>query len=237
MLEQEQVSSMVHNLRSASERMDELIGAMLDVSQIDVNAMNQHFNETTPEAVLKQAVEPLTDEIRQRKLNLTARWKGLPEIQADEQRLVQAFRNIVINAIKFTPDGGQIEIQAALKPAERAGASDQIQVSVKDTGVGIDKSNLELIFRKFYRVGDTKRHSSGTYKFMGAGPGLGLTIAKGVIEAHGGKIWAESERHSPQDLPGTTIHVLLPVSQQETEKRVLSFDSDSPTDLKRKRIQ
>lgn len=237
MLEKDQVSNMVHNLRGASERMDELISAMLDVSQIDVNAMNLHFADTTPEAVLKQAVEPLTDEIRQRRLNLTARWKGLPVIQADEQRLVQAFRNVVVNAIKFTPDGGHIEIQASLQPAERPDAVDQILVTVKDTGVGIDRENLELIFHKFYRTGDTSRHSSGTYKFLGGGPGLGLTIAKGVIEAHGGQIWAESERYSLQDFPGTTIYVLLPVSQQETGKRILTFDSAPTLVLKRKKAQ
>jgi signal transduction histidine kinase len=237
MLEKDQVSNMVHNLRGASERMDELISAMLDVSQIDVNAMNLHFADTTPEAVLKQAVEPLTDEIRQRRLNLTARWKGLPVIQADERRLVQAFRNIVVNAIKFTPDGGHIEIQASLQTTERPVDVEQILVTVKDTGVGIDRENLELIFHKFYRTGDTSRHSSGTYKFLGGGPGLGLTIAKGVIEAHGGQIWAESERYSLQDFPGTTIYVLLPVSQQETGKRILTFDSAPTLVLKRKKAQ
>lgn len=227
MLEQAQVSSMVMNLRKASERMEELIGAMLDVSQLDVNALDLRFAPTTPEAVLRMAIEPLTNEIRQRKLNLTARWKGLPAIQADLQRLVQAFRNIVVNAIKFTPDGGQIEITATLQPATRPGEVDHILVAISDTGVGIDRENLELIFRKFYRTYDPSLHSTGTYKFLGAGPGLGLTIAKGVIEAHGGRIWAESERHSMQDLPGTTIYVSLPVSQSGEDKRALKFDDSA----------
>jgi signal transduction histidine kinase len=202
MLEQTQVTSMVGNLRKATERMEELIAAMLDVSQIDVNAMDLRFTETTPETILRMAIEPLTNEIRQRKLNLTARWKGLPPVQADLQRMVQAFRNIVVNAIKFTPDGGQIEIVATLQPSQNAKDIDHVLVSISDTGVGIDKGNLELIFKKFYRTFDPQLHSTGAYKFLGAGPGLGLTIAKGVIEAHGGKIWAESEYHSIDECPG-----------------------------------
>jgi len=225
MLEQTQVTSMVGNLRKATERMEELIAAMLDVSQIDVNAMDLRFTETTPETILRMAIEPLTNEIRQRKLNLTARWKGLPPVQADLQRMVRAFRNIVVNAIKFTPDGGHIEIVATLQPAQNAKDVDHVLVSIADTGVGIDKGNLELIFKKFYRTFDPQLHSTGAYKFLGAGPGLGLTIAKGVIEAHGGKIWAESKYHSLEDCPGSTFYVLLPVRQQQDEKRAVTIDS------------
>lgn len=225
MLEQTQVTSMVGNLRKATERMEELIAAMLDVSQIDVNAMDLRFTETTPETILRMAIEPLTNEIRQRKLNLTARWKGLPPVQADLQRMVQAFRNIVVNAIKFTPDGGQIEIVATLQPSQNAKDIDHVLVSISDTGVGIDKGNLELIFKKFYRTFDPQLHSTGAYKFLGAGPGLGLTIAKGVIEAHGGKIWAESEYHSIDECPGSTFYVLLPVRQPQDEKRAVTIDS------------
>lgn len=227
MLDQDQTTSMVNNLRKATERMEELIAAMLDVSQLDVNAMDLRFTETTPETVLRLAIEPLTDAIKQRKLNLSARWRGLPPIQADLQRLVQAFRNIIVNAIKFTPDGGHIEIVAALQPAKNDHEVDHVLVTISDTGVGIDKSNLELVFKKFYRTYDPQLHSTGTYKFLGAGPGLGLTIAKGVIETHGGKIWAESESHSMEDLPGTTFYVLLPVSMTDESRRTVTIDDST----------
>jgi len=225
MLDQDQVAGMVANLRKATERMEELIAAMLDVSQLDVNAMDLRFTQTTPETVIRMAIEPLNDAIKQRKLSLSARGlRGLPMIEADMQRLVQAFRNIVVNAIKFTPDGGRIEITAVTNPAETPGGKDHILVAITDTGVGIDKNNLELIFQKFYRAYDPGLHSTGTYKFMGAGPGLGLTIAKGVIEGHGGKIWAESSGHSTETFPGTTFYVLLPVTPPETARRVMSFE-------------
>ncbi len=226
MLNQDQTAGMVANLRKATERMEELISAMLDVSQLDVNAMDLRFAQTSPESVVRLAIEPLTDAIKQRKLTLSARGlRGLPAIEADMQRLVQAFRNVVLNAIKFTPDGGRIEITASLQPSENHDGKDHILVAIADTGVGIDKANLELVFEKFFRAFDPGLHSTGTYKFMGAGPGLGLTIAKGVIEGHGGRIWAESPGHNMETYPGTTFYVLLPVSPPADARRVMAFEA------------
>ncbi len=226
MLDQDQTKGMVSNLRKATERMEELISAMLDVSQLDVNAMDLRFAQTTLENVVRLAIEPLTDAIKQRKLTLSARGlRGLPTVEADMQRLVQAIRNVVLNAIKFTPDGGRIEITASVQAAETADGRDHILLAISDTGVGIDRENLELIFEKFYRAYDPGLHSTGTYKFMGAGPGLGLTIARGVIEGHGGKVWAESPGHSMDNYPGTTFYILLPVSPPEDARRVMPFES------------
>jgi signal transduction histidine kinase len=229
MLDQEQTSMMVGNLRKASERMDELISAMLDVSQLDVNAMDLRFTEVTLENMIRMAIEPLTDAIKQRRMMVSARGlRGLPPFQADSQRLVQAFRNIIVNAVKYTPDGGRIEIKGVLQPSELLTEPDYLLVSVSDTGVGIDRENLELVFRKFYRASDPSYHSTGAYKFMGAGPGLGLTIAQGVIEGHGGKIWAESSGHSMESFPGSTFYVRLPIKPPETARRVLPFQTQQP---------
>ena len=225
MLDPEQISGMVANLRKAAQRMDELISAMLDVSQLDVDAMDLRLAQTTPETIIRLAIEPLTDALNQRKISLSVRgMRGLPPIQADMQRLVQAFRNIVVNAIKFTPDRGRIEIIGSLQPADGPNRSENILIAISDTGVGIDPVNLELIFEKFFRASDPSLHSTGTYKFMGAGPGLGLTIARGVIEGHGGRIWAESSGHNIETCPGSTFYVLLPVSPPEDARRVLPFE-------------
>lgn len=224
MLDQDQTRGLVNNLRKATERMEELIAAMLDVSQLDVNAMDLRFAQTSPESVLRMAIEPLTDPIKQRKLTLSARGlRGLPPIEADMQRLVQAFRNIITNAIKFTPDGGRIDITAQYHEATDDDDA-HIIVSISDTGVGIGKEHVELIFNKFYRAADPGLHSTGTYKFMGAGPGLGLTIAKGVIEGHGGRIWAESPGYNTQTTPGSTFYIKLPLTPPATASRVLPFE-------------
>ncbi|MEZ4666439.1 MAG: histidine kinase dimerization/phospho-acceptor domain-containing protein [Anaerolineae bacterium] len=119
-LDKDQAAGLIENLRKATERMDDLIGAMLDVSQIDVNALNLHFETSTIEQIVRSAIEPLSDAIKQRKLSLSARGlKGLPALEADPERLMQAFRNVVVNAIKFTPDGGKIDVVAYLYPPDR----------------------------------------------------------------------------------------------------------------------
>jgi len=221
LLEQDQIESMTGNLRKAADRLENLIGAMLDVSQLNVNAMDLRFAQTSIENVMRMAIEPLTESVKNRKLMLSARGlRNLPPIQADMQRLVQAFRNVVLNAIKYTPDGGRIDISGYMKDNE-------IIVEVRDSGIGIDRAHQQLIFEKFFRVQDPSLHSTGTTKFMGAGPGLGLTIAKGVVEGHGGRIWVESEGQDPQRMPGSTFFIALPLTPPAEAKRVLPFEQGS----------
>jgi signal transduction histidine kinase len=220
-LDSDELGNMIVNIRKASERMEELIAAMLDVSQLDVNAMNLHFTPTTLESAMRLAIEPLTEAMRQRKIALSARGlKGLPGIHADMQRLVQALRNVLVNAVKYTPDGGRIDITAELRGGESDLSARKVHVTIADTGVGIQPEHLELIFHKFFRGHDPSLHSTGAYKFMGAGPGLGLTIAKGVIEGHGGEIWAESTGYDAAAFPGSTFHILLPVQPTARQNRI-----------------
>ncbi len=238
LLDQDQMAGMVASLRKAGERMEELIAAMLDVSQIDINAMNLHFADSTIESVMRMAIEPLTEAIRERRITLSARGlRGLPVMQADMQQLVQAFRNVIVNAVKYTPDGGLIEIKASLLAAPTPDESAAVLIEVADNGVGIDPDNLELIFHKFYRGYDPNLHSTGAYKFMGAGPGLGLTIAQGIIEGHGGDIWAESIGHDMVDCPGTTVFIRLPVTPPTEARRVKPFLADMPEPVSKEATQ
>jgi signal transduction histidine kinase len=224
-LDQNQTYTFINNLRKATERVEELIAAMLDVSQIDVNAMELHFTEASPDSLMRMAIEPLNDAMNQRKITLTAHGlKDLPTIHADLQRLVQAFRNLITNAIKFTPDGGKIEINGMFKKADSEAESDHILIEISDTGVGIPTENLELIFDKFFRGFDPALHSTGAYKFLGAGPGLGLTIARGVIEGHDGEIWAESPGQNLETYPGSTFFILLPVQRADDAPHIFSLE-------------
>ncbi len=86
-----------------------------------------------------------------------------------------------------------------------------VEVIVADSGIGIDGEELERIFKKFHRVGSVLLHSTGDTKFKGAGPGLGLTIARGIVEAHGGRLWAESPGYDEKTCPGAKFHVILPI--------------------------
>jgi signal transduction histidine kinase len=184
---------------------------MLDVSQLDVDAMQLKLTETTVEAALRMAVEPFATAIKERRLTFTVQnIRNLPHVQADAQRLSQALGQIVGNAIKFTPDSGNIEVRGR-HIVNDSKYPESVEIVVTDSGVGINPKYLELIFEKFFRIGSTALHSTGATKFMGAGPGLGLPIAKGIIEAHGGRVWAESPGFDKDKLPGTKILVILPV--------------------------
>jgi signal transduction histidine kinase len=179
--------------------------------------MTFRFAPTTMDLILRSAVESFAAAMRERRQTLTAQGvRSLPPIVGDYQRLAQAFGAIICNAIKFTPDAGQIDIMA--RPIfigdDTPGA---VEVIVADTGVGIDTKYQELVFEKFFRVGSTELHSTGATKFMGAGPGLGLPLARGVIEGHGGRIWVESPGFSMEKMPGSSFHVRLPLVPPQLE--------------------
>lgn len=212
LLSPEQMVEITVSLRQASQRMGEVISSMLDVSQIDVENMDLSFVETSLASIIKLAIEPYSDAIHQRNLTLVARGlRNLPPVYGDYKRLVQAFEALITNAIKFTPDGGKINVSGEVFEKDTRGQPKSIRITVEDTGIGIDKEHHELIFEKFYRVGPTALHSTGATKFKGAGPGLGLPIARGIIQGHGGRIWVESEGCDEEKLPGAKFHVVLPV--------------------------
>ena len=104
---------------------------------------------------------------------------GLPHVLADEDRIVQVLTNLTGNALQYTPERGKITINAKR-------INNEIQFSVHDTGIGIPPEDLSHIFDRFYRVDKSRSRQSG------GGSGIGLTIARALIEAHGGWIWAES---------------------------------------------
>ena len=198
----------------ASVRLEGIIAAMLDVSRIDAQALDIRTAPLSIPAVIRMALDKFKEAIRERQMMVVASdLAGLPAVQGDLQRLCQAFGNIIGNAIKFTPDGGSITISGH---ALNGDAAPFVEVLITDTGIGIDRTDQALIFEKFYRVGAVELHSTGATKFKGAGPGLGLTIAKGVIQAHGGKIWVESLGCDEEHLPGSTFHVMLPAVMVET---------------------
>jgi signal transduction histidine kinase len=95
-----------------------------------------------------------------------------------------------------------------------------VEVLISDTGIGVAEEDQIRIFEKFSGLGDTSLHSSSKINFKGGGPGLGLPIAKGILEAHGGSIWVESEGYDEKNLPGTTFHILLPLRKEPPDEQV-----------------
>jgi signal transduction histidine kinase len=203
--------TMTQGLKKAAERLEEIVNTMFDVAQLDTETMDLNLMRQPVSAIIDGAVRNWAMPLEER--NLTIKIEGiedLPPITADSKRLKQAFSHLIQNAIKYTPDGGDIRITGRMLewtlPQDQA-----IEIIVADTGIGIDPEDLERIFEKFYRVGDVLLHSTSKTKFKGAGPGLGLTVARGIVLAHGGRIWAESEGCDEETCPGCEFHVVLPV--------------------------
>ncbi len=203
----QQTAEIVSSISRAALRLETIISAMTDLSQIEEDKLDIFFAPTTLKAVMRLALEPWREAIELRNLQFgMMEIDDIPPIVGDLQRLSQVFGNLISNAIKYTPDGGTITIWAQQ-------LDDMcFEVIVSDTGVGIAPEDQDLIFDKFFRVGSIDHHSSGEFKFKGGGPGLGLSITRGIIEAHGGRIWVESEGYDEKNCPGSTFHVELPIT-------------------------
>ncbi len=210
----EGVSTGIHRLR-------QILDDMIDVSLIDNNLLSITWQPVQVGQLLDLLKGELESTIRDRKQTLEIRTfnGGESWIYADPERLYQAFRNVLINAIKFTPDTGRIIVDGRTLPGF-------IEVTVMDTGIGISPEDQSTIFEKFGQLGRVDLHSSGKTKFKGGGPGLGLAIARGIVEAHGGTIWAESEGYDEDRLPGSTFHILIPARTEADDPRIARlFDS------------
>jgi signal transduction histidine kinase len=206
---------LLNGIDNGARRLREIVDDMIDVSLIDNNLLSIQFQPVWVNRILRVIVNEFEETVKSRKQNLTLRsFPGSSEMTfGDDERLYQAFRNVINNAIKFTPDGGKIKIDGRKLPGF-------VEVIIADTGIGIDPEDHLRIFEKFGRVGNVSLHSSGKTKFKGAGPGLGLPITKGIIEAHGGAIWVESEGYNEVKCPGTTFHILLPLYKDPPDDKV-----------------
>ncbi len=226
----EDALELVHHISKASDRLSEIIRDMVDVSLLDGNTVELVSQEVDVNALVQRAVDRSEGFIRQREQILTLDLgKDLPLVRCDVDRMVQSLSNILGNAIKFTPDQGTITVRTRLVERPRtpekfssdgvdgtcslsADQTPYIEVSVADTGIGIAESEQEAVFEKFYEIGDVEEHFTEKTAFKGRGAGLGLSIAKGIVDLHGGVLWVESPGFDPEKLPGSTFYVLLPTA-------------------------
>ncbi|KAA0267049.1 MAG: sensor histidine kinase [Chloroflexi bacterium] len=215
---QTQMRSYLAGVNTGVLRLREIIDDMIDVSLIDNNLLTLNIQPMWISHLLDLARNEFKKTIAERKQTLTVNdFEGSDlMIYGDSERLYQALNNVITNAIKYTPDRGQITIDGRLLPGF-------IEITVKDTGIGISAEDQALIFEKFGQLGKEDLHSSGKIKFKGGGPGLGLSITRGVIEAHGGTIWVESPGYDEVKLPGSTFHILLPTRTEPTNPVMLKF--------------
>jgi len=208
------LSVAVQSIRDGSIWLKEIVNMMLDVVKIDSKTLEVILESVSMAAVLEKVHAAFADAIKERNLTLTLTGlDSLPKIEADSELLYKVFYNIVVNAIKYTPDGGSVVVNGETFEGQGTAANQGVKITVSDTGIGIDPEYHEVIFDKFYQTGKVELHSSGKTKFKGGGPGLGLAIARGIVLAHGGKIWVESPGNDESACPGSRFIVTLPVVQ------------------------
>ncbi len=188
----EERCQMVRMVKRATERMERLVRDMLEVTRLDSGRtlpIDARCVDVIP--ALREACEAQGPVAAAAGLAIACEVPDtLPAARVDCDRLQQVVCNLVGNAMKFTPPGGRIRVAAQA-------ASEEIEVSVEDNGTGMSEAELERIFEPYWQAQRT----------ASLGAGLGLKIAKGIVEAHGGRIWAESAPGR-----GTTFHFTLPVA-------------------------
>jgi signal transduction histidine kinase len=211
------VKTLIEGVVKGSERMKDVVDMMFDVTEADVGEMNLFLGPVALEEVLEQASRPFLAALDERRIAFSKGGiRDLPMIEADGTRLVQAFENLIGNAIKYTPDGGMISVEGRSVTLDDLGPA--VEIVVTDTGIGIAPEHQEQIFEKFFRVDDTLHHSTGKTKFKGAGPGLGLTLVKGIAEAHSGRVWVESLGQDELNLPGSKFFLVIPIERIKPQK-------------------
>jgi signal transduction histidine kinase len=212
---QMQIEGQLRGVNTGINRLRRIIDNMIDVSLIDNNLLTLNLQPIWVSHLLDLLKNEARQTLIERQQNLIVHEFAGDElwIYADSERLYQALHNVLTNAIKFTPDGGTISISGRLLPGF-------VELTIADTGIGIPAEHQSLIFEKFGQLGRAELHSSGTTKFKGGGPGLGLPITRGIIEAHGGSIWVESAGYDEVKCPGSTFHILLPTRPEAADPRL-----------------
>jgi hypothetical protein len=204
------------SLHKSTLRLHEIMDSLFDIAQLDARTLQLHLQQVDTAALIREVSNGLTKSVADRRLSLTLDLPSLPNVKADPNILKKVFSHLLNNAVKFTPDNGAIRISGGVvAPNGTELPNGGVELIVSDTGVGVDPEFREMIFTKFYQPGDLGKHSTSKSRFKGSGAGLGLALSKGIVEAHGGRIWVESPGHDEVNFPGSQFHVLLPLTKHE----------------------
>jgi len=203
----EMVSGVADGLNLGVTRMREVVNEIISVARITSGALDLVLGPVKIHSLIEKVCNEMNDFCQKRQITLhVGDLSKLPIIEADAKQLRTAVENVIGNAIKYTPDGGEVYVVGRV-------VDDAVDLVIRDTGIGIPVDEQRRIFEQFYVLGAIEHHSTSKSAFQGGGLGLGLAIARGIVEAHNGRIWVESEKRDPENLPGSTFHLLLPIHQ------------------------
>lgn len=193
----ERLHEFVRRARSSSEHLTDLVDDLLLISRADAGQFRLNIGEAHLNSIVKGALEEVELLAADAKVNLVVHLApDLPSFPGDEGRLKQVVRNLLTNAIKFTPEGGQVTISGEARRSH-------IELAIRDTGRGISPEHLQRIFERFYQVARGQGSRGGQ--------GLGLAIVKTIVERHQGSISVES---TPGE--GSTFTVTIPINPTKT---------------------
>lgn len=205
------LAEVTDGIRKGTERIHEIIHMMLDLTRIGSEKWKVTPVLVPLRRILDDLVEGFEPATTVRKLHLSVQHaEGVPMIKGDPELIKKALYQLIVNAIKYTPDGGKILVTT--RPTLMEDDAPSVEIAVRDRGIGLNAEHHDLIFEKFYQVGDVALHSSGKTTFKGGGPGLGLALVRGVARAHGGKVWVESAGHDEVNFTGSTFYLMLPLA-------------------------
>ncbi len=184
-------------IHSEANRLNRLVDDLQELSRVEARAYELDIHPLDVSSLVQTVTKRLTAQAESKRISLDLELASdLPRILADEDRAVQVLTNLVGNALQYTPENGKVTIAAKQ-------INNEVQISVRDTGLGIPPEHLPQIFDRFYRVDKSRSRRAG------GGSGIGLTIARALVEAHGGQIWAESAGEGR----GSTFTFTLPTAK------------------------
>jgi histidine kinase len=189
-------SETYQQIHAEAQRLNRLVDDLQELSRVDAHAYQLNLQPIELVSIIRTVIERLQSQAASRGIALSSHIVGsLPQVRGDEDRLVQVLSNLVSNGIQYTSAGGAVTVSASTSNGE-------VWISVRDTGIGLAPEHLPHIFDRFYRVDQSRSRREGV------GSGVGLTIARALMEAHGGRIWVESDGEGR----GSTFTFSLPIS-------------------------
>jgi len=181
-------------IHSEIDRLQRLVNDLQELSRVEAGAFQLNLAPVPPERLIERIQSTLGRQFEDKNIQLVTDVEpGLPNLFVDKDRIIQVLTNLAGNALQYTPNGGKVSISVRREKSE-------ILFAVKDTGIGISTEQLTFIFNRFYRTDKSRNRASG-------GSGIGLTIAKALVQAHQGKIWAKSNGEGE----GSTFSFLIPL--------------------------
>lgn len=185
-------------IHAEANRLNRLVDDLQELSRVEAQAYELSVQTLDILLIVKTVAKRLVPQFESKRITLDLDLPpDIPHVLADEDRVMQIITNLAGNALQYTPEGGRVTISGSQ-------LANNVQISIRDTGLGIPQEHLQYVFDRFYRVDKSRSRATG------GGSGIGLTIARALVEAHGGKIWVESAGSEQ----GSTFTFTLPIANQ-----------------------